>query len=321
MVISGFTEPEYFLGAMNDAKASCYIVKPWKKPDLLNRVTQALSVYHNNVMEQDRVKSLESLVVAGEELMKASKEVETRAGGMAHNIRNMLFSVSAQIDSCKMGFEDLQEIANSGSSTEEKIARIKENLQANLGGADLGEMRIEDITDFIDSSMLLFRQKKKDPEEFDLAKLIQNTIQLERKQERFRNIQVHFEARGIDFTVTALKGYLGSNIVELLKNGSDAIAQKNEEAKGNIWVKLEAVNYGSAGEAVKLSVRDDGCGMSDEVRARIFELDFTTKTTGSGKGLPELAAMLYQHGGSVDVESQAGQGTTFTIILPKVPRK
>src|SRR3989338_10762430 len=74
MVISGFTEPEYFLGAMNDAKASCYIVKPWKKPDLLNRVTQALSVYHNNVMEQDRVKSLESLVVAGEELMKASKE-------------------------------------------------------------------------------------------------------------------------------------------------------------------------------------------------------------------------------------------------------
>ncbi len=67
---------------------------------------------------------------------------------------------------------------------------------------------------------------------------------------------------------------------------------------------------------VQLRVRDDGAGMFPEVVARIFDPFFTTKFTGRGLGLAAVQGIVHGHGGEVQVDSQPGRGSTFTISLP-----
>ncbi len=69
------------------------------------------------------------------------------------------------------------------------------------------------------------------------------------------------------------------------------------------------------GEAL-IAVRDDGCGMSDEVKARLFEPFFTTKETGTGLGLSTVNGIVKRFGGRMEVESAPGHGTTFLVALP-----
>jgi signal transduction histidine kinase len=64
-------------------------------------------------------------------------------------------------------------------------------------------------------------------------------------------------------------------------------------------------------------VRDDGPGMSEEVRARIFEPFFTLRDGGAGLGLTFVARVVQEHRGRIAVESAPGAGTVFTIELPR----
>src|SRR5205807_2007203 len=70
---------------------------------------------------------------------------------------------------------------------------------------------------------------------------------------------------------------------------------------------------------VRLTVRDTGQGMTEEVRARIFELFFTTKERGSGLGLAVVKQIVESFGGWIDVDSRPGEGTRFDVWLPGAP--
>ncbi len=67
---------------------------------------------------------------------------------------------------------------------------------------------------------------------------------------------------------------------------------------------------------VELTVRDDGCGMTDEVRARIFDPFYTTKFTGRGLGMSAVLGIIQAHHGAIRCDSEPGVGTTFTILFP-----
>ena len=72
----------------------------------------------------------------------------------------------------------------------------------------------------------------------------------------------------------------------------------------------------SSGGGWRLSVSDDGAGIPAELRTKIFEPLFTTKSKGTGLGLAVVATMLKRHGCAISLQSEVGRGTEFAIEIP-----
>ncbi|GEM_PF-1773290 len=100
--------------------------------------------------------------------------------------------------------------------------------------------------------------------------------------------------------------------LNLFTNAADAMGENG----GTISVSARA---GPTGESVEIHVFDEGPGVPEHVQDRIFEPRFTTKTEGNGIGLAVCFRVLHDHGGSIRLVSAAGPGTTFEILLPRVP--
>jgi len=99
-------------------------------------------------------------------------------------------------------------------------------------------------------------------------------------------------------------------LLALMVNAMDAMPQG-----GNLWLTTRA---DEANNAVNVIVRDDGTGIPADILARLFEPFLTTKETGRGVGLGLAISrsILERHNGSIEVQSEPGRGTTFTITLP-----
>jgi PAS domain S-box-containing protein len=113
-------------------------------------------------------------------------------------------------------------------------------------------------------------------------------------------------------------------VMNLITNASDAV----EDRSGVVTVTTGVVDADAAylrevsaddlppRRYAYLEVSDTGCGMTDEVKARLFEPFFTTKFTGRGLGLSAVLGIVRGHGGAVKVYTQVGKGTTFKVLLP-----
>ena len=99
-------------------------------------------------------------------------------------------------------------------------------------------------------------------------------------------------------------------VLALMMNALDAMPQG-----GNLWVTTKLCKEDNA---VRIIVRDDGCGIPPEILPRLFEPFLTTKETGRGVGLGLAISqsIMERHNGSIDVQSEIGKGTTFTVTLP-----
>jgi signal transduction histidine kinase len=93
-------------------------------------------------------------------------------------------------------------------------------------------------------------------------------------------------------------------------NALDALPQG-----GNLWL---STSFGHEPNCARIVVRDDGSGIPPEILSRIFEPFLTTKETGRGVGLGLAIShsILERHNGNIEVQSEEGRGTTFTVTLP-----
>jgi hypothetical protein len=107
-------------------------------------------------------------------------------------------------------------------------------------------------------------------------------------------------------------GYLQQVFLNLINNSMDAML-----GGGELTLRLRQPATGDGG-AVSVELADTGQGMTAETLARIFEPMFTTKRmgTGAGLGLAICDQIIRQHTGTIQVESEPGRGTRFTVVLP-----
>jgi signal transduction histidine kinase/ActR/RegA family two-component response regulator len=117
---------------------------------------------------------------------------------------------------------------------------------------------------------------------------------------------------------------LENAIVNLAVNARDAMEGEGlmRVATENVSLTANEVGDIRAGDYVKISVTDTGCGMPPEVLDRAFEPFFTTKPVGKGTGLglSQIFGFAHQSGGEVGIESQVGRGTTVSIYLPRTEK-
>jgi two-component system, cell cycle sensor histidine kinase and response regulator CckA len=282
-------------GSYLDLLERAYIVR-----DLFGRPVQ----WVGSLMNITARKQLQDQLVRSQK-MEAFGQL---AGGVAHDFNNFLTTI--------LGYSDLllDELGMKG----EIASHIREIREA-AGRASA-----------LTGQLLAFSRKHPlAPAVVDVNSLLTN---LERSLLRLLgeniSVQCDFE-RGKDGTHTKVDpGQLTQIILNLVVNARDAMKDGGCLALETAGVTIEPSEDHEctseqlpAGDYVRISVTDNGSGMTDEVKQHLFEPFFTTKDEGHGTGLGLATSygIVRQSGGHICVESELGQGTTVRIFLPRVP--
>jgi two-component system sensor histidine kinase PilS (NtrC family) len=210
------------------------------------------------------------------------------AAAVAHEIRNPLASISGSI-------ELLGQMPQSDEDARALMGIVTREID-RLNGL------ISDLLDYANP-----RQLKIAP--LDVGELVRDTVRVFGQDRGLCGVTVdaHTEAPGGAAEMHGDAAKLRQVLWNLLRNAAEAASQGG----GHVVVEVE----GGARE-VAVRVRDDGPGIPSEHRDRVFEPFFTTKSSGSGLGLATVLSLVTDHRGTVQLESQVGCGTCFTVRLP-----
>ncbi len=209
------------------------------------------------------------------------------AGGVAHDFNNLLQALITHVELLRGAANDPEKVVSS--------SRVMGQLIGH--GASLTRQ------------LLLFsRRETVRPERLDLNEQVREASTMLNRLVK-DNIALKVELAPKRLEVDADRGQLDQVLMNLVVNASDAMPDG-----GDLTIRTGATNN----TRVWLSVEDKGNGIPEEIRERIFEPFFTTKGPGKGTGLglAVVDGIVTRHGGTIEVESEVGRGTTFTVSLP-----
>lgn len=240
-----------------------------------------------------------------EEELRQSQKMEavgTLASGVAHNLRNVLQAI--------MGFVGVAQ--QKGLEPERRTRALARAIAVATRGATLTTQ----LTKFAKRHDVSMHALCLDEVVRDSAPLVQSLVG--------DRIAVEVETRAPGARVMANPIELEQVILNLASNARDAmpgggtLALRTEERF--VDAETAAAHQVKPGPHVILTARDTGTGMDADTRARVFDPFFTTKEVdkGTGLGLTTAFASIRQFGGCIDVESELGRGTTFTLCLPSL---
>ena len=197
--------------------------------------------------------------------------------------------------------EDLPKIMDSMSAACERLKNISTSLRT-FSRADRDYKVPFNIHEGIDSTILILKHRLKANDQRPAIEVITN----------YGNLPL----------IECFPGQLNQVFMNILANAIDALDESNvgrsfAEIKANL--NRITVTTSTADNLVKITIADNGKGMSEEVERKIFDHLFTTKAVGKGTGLGLAIArqiVVETHGGTIEVNSHQGEGTEFEIVLP-----
>src|SRR5688500_3068440 len=242
----------------------------------------------------EMIAELEKSTELQEQLRQAEKSaVIGRLGSaIAHEIRNPLNYINLTLDHLRSKFapEDKDKIA----SFTKLIGQIKSEV-ARIN---------QQISDFLNYS----RPANIDLKTVDARKVVEDSLRLVEAQASENDIRIAVVEHENVPEIKADPEFLRSVFNNLFINAVQAMGNEG----GNLNVKISPDDG-----FVKFEVSDTGNGIAAENLPKIFEPYFSTKETGTGLGLAIVQKIVESHNGLIDVESNAGEGTKFTVRLPK----
>lgn len=265
-----------------------------------------------------------------EELKQQLKQQEKLASlgllsaGIAHEIQNPLnFVINFSKMSNKL-LSDLTEIVEDNEDklsdddredVEDIVADLKENMAKIV---EHGERAIS----IIRGILLVSRGKENEFIPTDICRLVKEYVWLSyhamRANHKNFNIAIHEQyEEGIPMMMVIPQD-LSRAVLNLVNNASYAVWHKSQTASEDYHPEI-SVSVSTADGSVIITLSDNGEGMNEETKQRLFENFFTTKPVGQGTGLGMTITrdiIENKHGGKLTFDSKEGEGTTFTFTIP-----
>jgi len=256
---------------------------------------------------QDLEHSLEELQQTQGQLLQSQKmeAIGRLAAGIAHDFRNLLTTIVLYAQMPLRKKRDAHELSP------DVVKALQTILDESHRAADL----VQQILDFSRRTMLQLRPLDLRSFTHDVLDVLKRTIP--------ENIQITMKAGTADYSVLADPTHIQQVLVNLALNARDAMPDGGE-LRFTLSRVILAPNTPAPvadmphGQWICLSIADTGTGMTEDVRAHLFEPYFTTKPPGKGTGLglAQVYGTVRQHEGYLGVETAVGRGTTFHIYLP-----
>jgi signal transduction histidine kinase len=227
------------------------------------------------------------------ERMASQLDVATRlsaisrlTGGVAHEIKNPLNAIGLRLEllRARLGEPD-HELSGEIDILSKEVLRLDRVVKTFLDFSRPLDVHLQDL---------------------DLVVLAREVIEFVTPQARLANIDVDFSAPPEPALVRGDSDLLKQAVLNLVTNAIDAMHEN-----GRLQVRVERT-----GDKLLLEVSDTGSGIPSELRDKVFQLYFTTKTGGSGIGLAMTYRAVQLHNGTISFQSQAGTGTTFRLEFP-----
>jgi two-component system, NtrC family, sensor kinase len=273
----------------------------------------------------DLTQSLEELRTAQERLVQTEKlaSLGQLTAGIAHEIKNPLNFVN---NFSGLSVELVDELAEGlkamalDDNRRAEFGELTETLRGNLQKIVQHGKRADAI---VKNMLLHSRQGSGEHRPVDINAIVDESLNLAYHGARAEKAGFSIALRrDLDPSVGVADAYpqeITRVLLNIISNGFYAATKRKAEAGEGFEPTLSATTK-NRGDKVEISIRDNGSGIPDEVKEKIFHPFFTTKPSGEGTGLGLSMShdiIVKQHGGTIDVETEPGLFTEFKIVLPR----
>lgn len=278
--------------------------------------------------KEELKEAMESLKNAQSQLVHSEKmaSLGQLTAGIAHEINNPINFISSGMVSLKMSIDSLREIAEEYSKLEvgedpkviiKNVKELKEEHEYDEILEELDDL-IKDVNygvartvEIVKGLRVFSRLDEEESKNANINENIDATLTLLRNKTKDRiTITKHYDETMQD--IECFPGQLNQVFMNILNNAIQAIPRERKD--GEITIYTEETN-----KEIMVRIKDNGVGIPDDVKDKIWEPFFTTKEVGVGTGLGMSITygIVEKHNGKIELTSEVGTGTEFVITLPR----